>query len=71
MDQIDEEQDNNFKISAQKRALEAELSDVKSNIELLESSIKSVSHYKTDFVFALELSALPYFVDLSISRIMN
>ena len=43
MDQIDEEQDNNFKISAQKRALEAELSDVKSNIELLESSIKTVS----------------------------
>ena len=43
MDQIDEEQDNNFKISAQKRALEAELSDLKSNIELLESSMKTVS----------------------------
>ena len=42
MDQIDEEQDNNFKISAQKRALDAELSEIKGKVELLESSVKSV-----------------------------
>ena len=61
MDQIDEEQDNNFKISAQKRALEAELSDVKASIELLESSIKSVS-VKTTFCvifISLVLESLP------------
>ena len=61
MDQIDEEQDNNFKISAQKRALEAELSDVKASIELLESSIKSVSVKTTFCVFfiSLVLESLP------------
>jgi len=42
MEQIDEEQDNNFKISAQKRALDAELSEIKSKIEILDSSVKMV-----------------------------
>ena len=42
MEQIDEEQDNNFKISSQKRALEAELSEVKGNLEILDSNLKKV-----------------------------
>ena len=42
LEQIDEEQDNNFKISAQKRALDAELSEIKGNMDILESNVKSV-----------------------------
>ena len=43
MDQIEEEQDNNFKISAQKRALEAEFQENKGRLENMEQSMKSVS----------------------------
>ena len=46
MDQIEEEQDNNFKISSQKRALEAEISDIKANTEMLNSSLKSVRSFE-------------------------
>lgn len=59
MDQIDEEQDNNFKISAQKRALDAELSDVKASIELLEASLKTVRKLflNKQFILFRELSS--------------
>ena len=42
MDQIEEEQDNNFKISSQKRALEADLAELKANYEIAESNVKNV-----------------------------
>ena len=51
MDQMEEEQDNNFKISAQKRALEAEVSEIKANTEMLTSSLKSVRVLKMFILF--------------------
>ena len=51
MDQMEEEQDNNFKISAQKRALEAEVSEIKANTEMLTSSLKSVRVFKMFILF--------------------